>query len=57
MYFQVYRSGVLRREWRWRLRAANHEPIASGEGYRSKQDCIDAVGLVKASRGAEVKFL
>jgi uncharacterized protein len=38
--------------WRWRLSAANHEPIASGEGYSSKQGCLHAVLQVKGSISA-----
>jgi len=42
-------------EWRWRLRAANQQIIAvSGEGYRSKQDCLAAIQLVKGSTNAPV---
>ena len=45
MYFQVYldRAG----QWRWRLRAANHEPVAdSAEGYVRYNDCAHAIQLV-----------
>lgn len=37
-------------EFRWRLRATgNSEPIAdSGEGYKAKSSCQDAINLVKA---------
>lgn len=47
-HFEVYRSGRIWREWRWRLRAGNGEPIASGEGYRARSDCLAAVELVQA---------
>jgi uncharacterized protein YegP (UPF0339 family) len=36
-------------QWRWRLRAANNEIIASGESYRNKQDCLAAIALVKST--------
>jgi uncharacterized protein YegP (UPF0339 family) len=43
-------------EWRWQLRAGNHRVIAdSGEGYRNRQDCLDAIALVKCSKYAPVK--
>ena len=30
-----------RREWRWRIRAANGNIIASSsEGYKNRQDCV-----------------
>ena len=53
MRYEIYndRAG----EWRWRLRAANNEPIAtSGEGYRNKADCLHGVNLVKGSANAQV---
>ncbi len=35
-------------EWRWRLVAPNGRIIAySGEGYLSKQDCLNGVDSVK----------
>jgi len=43
MKFELYRSSS---EWRWRLRAANGEIVASGEGYRNRDDCIHAVTLL-----------
>lgn len=43
-------------EWRWQLRAGNNRIIAdSGEGYRNKQDCLHAIGLVKDSKDIPVK--
>ena len=41
--------------WRWRLRADNNEIIAVGESYRNKQDCLNAIELVKASKNAPVQ--
>lgn len=42
--------------FRWRLQAANNRIIAnSGEGYYNKQDCLDAINLVKGSASAPVK--
>jgi uncharacterized protein YegP (UPF0339 family) len=43
MKFELYKSGIY---WYWRLRAANHEIIAQGEGYHNRQDAINAVNLV-----------
>jgi uncharacterized protein YegP (UPF0339 family) len=43
-------------EWRWRLLANNNKTIAdSGEGYKNKQDCEDAIKLVKGSKDAPVQ--
>jgi len=45
-----------RDEWRWRLKASNGRILAdSGEGYKSKQDCLDDIDRVKASKDAPVK--
>ena len=52
MYFQVYKDTA--NNWRWRLRAANNETIASGEGYVNKADCLHVISLVKQSHSAPV---
>lgn len=46
MYFQKYRSGL---EWRWRLKAANHQIIASGEAYWNEADCDHAINLIRGT--------
>ena len=51
--FTTYRDSA--GEWRWNLKAANHEAIASGEGYVNKSDCQNAVDLVKSSSNAPVR--
>jgi uncharacterized protein YegP (UPF0339 family) len=51
MKYEVYPSSG---QWRWRLRAANNEIIASGESYWNKSDCKKAVELVKGSANAPV---
>ncbi|WP_432213868.1 YegP family protein [Pseudomonas helmanticensis] len=38
-------------QWRCRLRAGNHETIASGESYVNKADCLHVIGLIKAVQG------
>ena len=45
MYFQIYVDK--NHEWRWRLKGGNHEIIAHGEGYTTKQNCLHAINLVK----------
>lgn len=53
MRYEYYRD--VAGQWRWRLRAANQRILAnSGEGYRNKQDCLDAIALVKSSSNAPV---
>lgn len=49
MYFEVYQQAgqsLLGGQWRWRLKAANHQIIAQGESYHNQQDCLAAIGLV-----------
>jgi uncharacterized protein YegP (UPF0339 family) len=46
MYFEKYQQLS---QWRWRLRAANHEIIASGESYWNETDCDHAINLVKGT--------
>ena len=53
MYYTIYRDSA--GEWRWNLKAANHEAIASGEGYVNKSDCEHAIDLVKSSSNAPVR--
>ena len=35
--------------WRWRLRAANNQIIASGESYANKVDCLHAIELIRGT--------
>lgn len=58
MRFELYRRlGLRGRFWRWRLRAANGEIVASGEDYRNRADADHAIGLVQHSGGAPVVVL
>jgi uncharacterized protein len=42
-------------QWRWTLEAANNRKIAnSGEGYHNKEDCLQAIALVKGSANAPI---
>lgn len=52
MKFEIYKD--VAGYWRWRLKAANAQVIASGEGYVNKVDCERAVALVKSSSTAPV---
>lgn len=56
MKFEIYNgggSGLLgitpggQIGWRWRLKGSNGEPIASGESYPAKADCLHAIKLVQ----------
>lgn len=53
MYFQVWQGKD--KNWYWHLRAGNHEIVAHGEGYASKQGALNAIDIVKASSGAKVE--
>lgn len=35
------------RDWRWHLKAANYEVMASGEGYTTKQGVIKGIATIK----------
>jgi hypothetical protein len=44
--FEVYKDA--KGEFRWRLKAANNQIIGtSGEGYRAKADCMNAIDTIK----------
>ncbi|WP_107971617.1 YegP family protein [Neisseria elongata] len=48
MYFEIYKDA--KGEYRWRLKAANHQIVAqSSEGYTTKQNCQHAIDLVKST--------
>jgi uncharacterized protein YegP (UPF0339 family) len=50
MYFEIDQDAA--KQWRWRLRAADHRILAdSAEGYKNKVDCIDEIRLIKRSVG------
>ncbi len=49
MYFEKYLQGG---QWRWRLKAANHEIIASGESYVYEAGCDNAITLIKGTNAA-----
>lgn len=54
MYFQLYQDKA--GEWRWKLKAGNHEVIAdSSEGYKQKASALHGIELVKGCAAAEVK--
>ena len=48
MYFQRWRSNK-DNQYYWRLRSANHETIAHGEGYKNAADRDHAIDLVKST--------
>jgi uncharacterized protein YegP (UPF0339 family) len=54
MYFQKYQQSS---QWRWRLKSANHEIIASGESYWNESDCDHAINLVRGTNGTTPVYL
>lgn len=53
MYYEMWQNQQ-NKNWYWHLKAANHQILASGEGYQNKADCAYAIGLVKSSYSAPV---
>ena len=51
--YQVKR-GLLKDQWRFRIKGANGEKIASGESYVHKADCLSVIELIKGSTAAPV---
>ncbi len=50
MYFEIYESSG---KFYWRLKAANHEIIASGQGYKDKASAVHATHLIKTGTSAD----
>lgn len=50
--FEIYKDK--KGEFRFRLKAANGEPILVGEGYVSKAGCQNGIESVKKNAGSEV---
>jgi uncharacterized protein YegP (UPF0339 family) len=52
MYFEIYsiKGGLIGGpQWRWRLKAGNHQILASGEGYWNKADCLHVIALIQST--------
>ncbi|WP_081600885.1 YegP family protein [Sphingobium yanoikuyae] len=51
--FLIYKDN--KGEFRWRYQASNAKIIAdSGEGYKSKADCMHGIDLVKGSANSPI---
>ena len=46
MYFEIYQQAG---QWRWRLKGANHEILASGESYTTRTNCEHVIRLLKST--------
>ncbi len=53
--YQIYKDAA--GEFRFRLKAANGEIIAEGEGYDSKEGCLNGIKVVRSSCDAEIEDL
>ncbi len=51
--YQIFKDATDR--FRFHLKAANGEIIAQSEGYQTKEDCLNAVEVVKNSCNAEIE--
>lgn len=55
-YFEIYQDTASK--FRFRLRASNGEIIATGEGYSSKESCMEGIESIKKNaRSAELRDL
>lgn len=54
--FQVFRSEK-NSEYHYRLKAANGEIILSGEGYTTKQNCLNGIASVKVNVAHDKQFI
>lgn len=55
MKYEVYQDE--KGEFRFRLVSGNNEVIATGEGYKNKADCLNAIDRIKESSAAPVVFV
>ncbi len=53
--FQVFKSSA-NSEYYYRLRAANGEIILNGEGYTTKQSCLNGIASVKANAPFDSRY-
>jgi uncharacterized protein YegP (UPF0339 family) len=53
--FQVFKSSV-NSQFYYRLRATNGETILNGEGYTTKQSCLNAIASVKVNAPIDSRY-
>ncbi len=54
--FQVFKS-TFNNQYYFKLRARNGEPILSGEGYTTKQSCLNGIAAVKANAPYDSRYV
>jgi uncharacterized protein len=53
--FQVFKS-TLNNQFYFRLKAGNGETVLSGEGYTTKQSCLNGIASVKENAPYDVRY-
>jgi len=53
--FQMFKSSA-NGQFYYRLRAKNGEPILNGEGYTSKQSCLNGIAAVKQNAPYDSRY-
>ena len=53
--FQIFQSPV-NQQYYYRLRSANNEIILSGEGYTTRQACVNGINSVKANAPFDSRY-
>lgn len=57
MHIDVYKSGLIFKDWRFRIVAKNNRILASSEGYKNRLDCISAAMLIQTeARHSVIKY-
>ena len=54
--FQVFKSSA-NSEYYYRLRSINGEVILNGEGYKTKQSCLDGIASVKVNAPIDSRYV
>jgi uncharacterized protein YegP (UPF0339 family) len=53
--FQIFKSSA-NSEYYYRLRARNGEIILNGEGYKTKQSCLEGISSVKVNAPYDTRY-
>jgi len=47
MKLKIYKSGIIRKSWKWKLISNNGRILASGRGFNSKQNLEESIQKIK----------
>jgi uncharacterized protein len=53
--FQIFKSNA-NAEYYYRLKATNGETVLNGEGYKTKQSCLDGIASVKVNASLDSRY-